>query len=215
MDKNSLTAILVPITSKELPDLDKLFCIWSLFDILHCKNGIGQMHDIDLIITLDVKENHKISESIEEAYNLSVDNTWYDEFLNLNLEDKELLVKVLILSIKELFTDLINSKLPIHLPYIGTLKIKDGNKIALKNMIIVAKEFDCKLYSDIPKDKIEEAKVLLFNLNIKDKRKLKEQREVIRLQAKEGLKIASKNKKVININKHIPKILTFNINNIK
>ncbi len=151
----------------------------------------------------------KIDDLIDEVYNSSVDNFLYDEFINLDTNNQILVIKIIQLSFKQIIVDLISNKLPIHLPYIGTLKIKDGNKIALKNMQIVAKEFNCDLYSNIPDDKLDEAKELLFKLNMEDKLKLKEYREEVRLENKKK-KQQAKVYKTSN-----PNILTFNINNIK
>jgi len=72
---------------------------------------------------------------------------------NLQIE----VFKLLWLAFKNVIADRVSKGLPISLPYLGTIKIKGYNKIALVKKQEISNELGYNDWKNIPKDKLEKA----------------------------------------------------------
>lgn len=145
-----------------------------------------------------------IENVIDLALNEAVCNESFGELVDMEVSQQLDVFKLINKAFKNVFFYQVNNKVPVTLPYIGKLRIKDINRIALKYKNELAKEIGYNNYDDVPKDK-------LTNLNkiIKDKT-INEYVE-FKLQKSANLKI----KKVKLKKKHnTGKIFTFNIKDI-
>ena len=149
---------------------------------------------------------------MDNVNNTLLGTTKYDDYIQLEDDDKLIVVTLMRLAFKNIFKKLVESTLPVHLPYIGTLKIKEINKIALRVKDEVAIEFGYKSFNNIPSDidnnRLNEIKDIISKRIIFDNNARKENQKNIKAE----LKLQKKERKTRNLSN--PKVLTFDINKI-
>jgi len=154
--------------------------------------------------------NDSSNNLINNINNILLGTTKYDDYILLEDDDKLIVIQLMKLAFKHVFKKLVESKLPVHLPYIGTLKIKEINKIALRVKDEVAIEFGYESFNNIPSD-IDKDKLLEIK-NIISKRIIIENnnRKELQNSIKAKLKLEKEKNRRLSNNK----ILTFDINKI-
>ncbi len=131
----------------------------------------------------------------------------YEYFNDLDKSIKFIVLNLILKSFKEIFRETIQLGLPVTLPTIGKLKIKNINKLALKYKSEIAKDLGYINYSDIPKLELDKAKIILdAKMNTKN---VKSYLTQIKLKNNNDILIKKKVLKCIN-----KSILKFNINKL-
>lgn len=64
----SVSAVLVPLTTRESADLEFLFFLWGAFASIGLKNGEAAAGDVRLIVSLDGEYRQDVAESIAESF---------------------------------------------------------------------------------------------------------------------------------------------------
>jgi len=144
-----------------------------------------------------------IDNTIENLYELDYNKpNLINDFIELEFSDKLEVFRILRNAFKNVIEYKLQNSLPIAIPYIGRLRIKETRKIALKVEKEVLKKYDVDInnvdketYNNI-KNEITEKTV---KASIEFKKNAKQQREDKAIQNKQNQKPV----------KHRPRVLTF------
>ncbi len=116
-----------------------------------------------------LKTRTKVANQVIGQANQDIDKIPYlSEFVDLTDEEQILSLKLLWLSFTNVITNRVTLSKKIVLPYIGTLKIRDDNIIAIKHKKQTALELGYEDWKLIPKDKLEAALIKVNKLVINE-----------------------------------------------
>jgi hypothetical protein len=143
---------------------------------------------------------------IDLALNQVVENESLAEFVDMDVSQQLDVFKLLNEAFKDIFNYQVNNMIPVTLPYIGKLKIKEINKIALKHKHNLSVELGYNNYNDVPKDKLNEINKIVKTKTIEEYIDFKKQRDIIAKDKKKNAKPKGKH--------NTCKIFTFNMKSI-